>query len=107
MATTHAPSTGVAPDRGKRGRQVTIVAAVALALAAVVVPFGLRDVGDKGARAPAATHPTPPTPSTPVRRDPGVRAGVGERGELPALLPVAPTTSDGTRVRLGDVTDGV
>ena len=38
MATTHAPSTGVAPDRGKRGRQVTIVAAVALALAAVVVP---------------------------------------------------------------------
>jgi hypothetical protein len=107
MTTTQVPGTGVAPDRARHGRQAAIVAAGALALAAVVVPFGLRDAGDKGAQASAATHPTPPSPSTPVRPDPLVRAGVGSPGDLPDLLPAARTGLDGTRVRLGDLTEGV
>src|SRR5215217_7380885 len=109
MATMHAPGTGVEPGGGRHRRQGAMVAAVALVLAVVVVPFGLRDLGGDDARASPAAHPTPSpasppsTPSTAARRDPGV----GSRGDLPALLPAARTPVAGTRVRLGDITDGV
>jgi hypothetical protein len=114
MATTHASGTGVAPDRSRHGRQAAIGAAVALAVVAILavaVLFGLRDVGDKDAQASPATHPTASAPSaapaSPIPDDPGAHADVGPRGDLPALLPAAPTRSAVARVRLGDVTDGV
>jgi hypothetical protein len=81
---------------------------VALAFAAIVVPFGLRDVGKSGAQASPATHAAAPPRSAPAHQPPAVDAAVGPRGHLPALLPARSTRlSDGLRVRLGVITDGV
>jgi hypothetical protein len=107
MAALHAPGTGAEPAGGRHGRQVAIVAAIALVLAVVVASFGLRGLTGDDAQASPATQPTPSPPWTPTRQDPGVRAGVGPRGDLPALPPAARSPSAGTRVRLGDITDGV
>jgi hypothetical protein len=108
VATIHAPGTGVGPHGGRPGRRATIVAAVVLAFAAIVVPFGLRDVGKSGAQASPATHATASPPSTTAHRSPVVDAAVGPRGDLPALLPArSARLSDGLRVRLGVITDGV
>lgn len=105
MATTHAP--GIRPDGGRHGRRATVAAAVVLAFAAIVVPFGLHAVGRNGAQASSATHPSA-TPTTAAHRDATTDASLGPRGDLPALLPARRSSlTDGTRVRLGDVTDGV
>jgi hypothetical protein len=80
---------------------------VVLALAAIVVPFALRGVGGSGAQASPATRVSPPRVAPAGHEDPVTDPALGSRGDLPALLPVRSTLADGTRVRLGDVTDGV
>lgn len=107
MATIHAPGTGVGPRGGRHGRRAAIVGAVALAFAAIVVPFGLRDVGRSGAQAAPASHATAPPPATPTHDRSAIDARLGPRGDLPSLLPARTTPGDGVRVRLGDVTDGI
>jgi hypothetical protein len=109
MATTHAPGTGVGPgDAGGHGRRGVVVAAVVLALGVIVVPFGVRSLDHDGARAPAAPPTTTPSPAPAQHRQPGTKdAGVGPRGDLPALLPASRAgLLDGVHVRLGDVTTG-
>jgi hypothetical protein len=107
VATIHVPGTGVGPHGGKHARRATTIAAVVLALAAIVVPFGLRDLGRSGAHATAATHASAPAPEMPrVRQHPSTDATLGSHGVLPELLPGHRLT-DGSRVRLGDITAGV
>jgi hypothetical protein len=111
MATTHAPGTGIGSgDAGKRGRRTAIVAAVVLVLGAIVAPFGVRGLDRDGRRAAAAppTSTPSPAPHTRHQQDRSGDVSIGPRGDLPALLPVAPTgMRAGARVRLGDVTTGV
>ena len=110
MATTQAPGSSFGPVRGRPGRRAAIAAvtlAVAFAVAAITVLLGLWDVGDNGVQASPVPAATPLRPSAPSRQHAGLGAGVGSRGDLPALLPAARTSLDGTRVRLGDITDGV
>jgi hypothetical protein len=107
MATTDASGTAVGP-MGKHGRRTTIVAAVVLAFAAIVVPFAIRDLGGNGARASAAaTRVSTPTVA-PAAHQPGATdPALGPHGDLPALLPARSKLAAGAHVRLGNVTDGV
>jgi hypothetical protein len=108
VATIHVPGTGIGPHGGKRTRRATIIAAVVLAFAAIVVPFGLHDIGRSGAQASAATtHTQAPAPVAPARQHPATDAGLGRHGDLPALLPGHTSLTDGIHVRLGDITSGV
>lgn len=107
MAIIHVPGTGIGPHGGKHPRRAVILAAVVFACAAIVVPFALHDVGRSGAKAPAAAHDTEPSPAVPLTHQHTVSdASVGPRGNLPALLPGRARLTDGTRVRLGDITFG-
>ncbi len=104
MAATHAPGPGVGPERRRHARQASVVAA--LAVAAVVVPFGLHDLAHRArdaATAPATASP----PTSSARQRPAVDPRLGSHGDLPALLPTRGRLTDGTHVRLGDVTTGV
>src|SRR5262245_44105789 len=108
VATIHVPGTGVGPHGGKHGRRVAIIAAVLLAFAAIVAPFALRDLGRSGAQASAATHVSAPSPTASARgHSTATDAAVGPRGHLPALLPGHTKLTNGTHVRLGDLTSGV
>jgi hypothetical protein len=106
MATTDASRTAVGP-LGKHRRRTTIVAAVVLAFAAIVVPFAVHSLGGDGVRASAATRvPTStvvPAAHQHVASDPAL----GPHGDLPALLPARSMLTPGAHVRLGNVTDGV
>ena len=106
MATTDISRTAVGQG-GKQGRRATIVAVVALAFAAIVVPFALRGVGGSGAQASPATRVSPPRVAPAGHEAPVTDPALGARGDLPALLPMRSRLSEGARVRLGDVTDGV
>jgi hypothetical protein len=106
VATIHVPGTGIGPH-GRRARRAAVLAAVALAFAAIVVPFALRDVGRHGAAASATTQSVVPLPTPAAHPHRATDAGVGLRGDLPALLPDRGVLSDGTHVRLGDITSGV
>lgn len=106
MATVHVPGTGLGPHGGKHGRRAPIIAAVVLACAAIVIPFAL-NVFRSSAPTPAATPVSAPSQVTaPAHRHPAVDPDVGRRADLPALLPRRSLT-DGTRVRVGDLTLGV
>jgi hypothetical protein len=116
MATTAPSGTGTDAGSGSRlrGRRATVGAVVILAFAAIVVPFVVRDLGRGGAHvspASRATAPADPTPShqSATSHDPVPVSdpALGPRGDLPALLPTRAALDAGTRVRLGDVTDGV
>jgi len=106
MATTDASGTGVGPI-GKHGRRATIVAVVALAFAAIVVPFALRAVGGSGGQASAATPVAQPRVAPADHQRPATDSALGPHGGLPALLPSRSMLTSGAHVRLGDVTDGV
>jgi hypothetical protein len=102
------PGTGLGPHGGRHGRRAPIIAAVALACTAIVLPFALHAFHTSGAQAPATTGVAAPSPATaPVHRHPVADPDLGRRGDLPALLPVRARLTDGTHVRLGDVTAGV
>jgi hypothetical protein len=106
MLTTDASGTGVGPI-GKHGRRATIVAVVALAFAAIVVPFAIRAVGGSGGQASAAI-PVAPPPVAPVTHEHAeTDPALGRHDGLPTLLPSRSKLTPGARVRLGDVTDGV
>ena len=107
MATTDMSGTGVGQGGGRHGRRTTIVAAVVLAFAAIVAPFALLGVGGSGAQASPATRVSPPRVAPAGHEQPVADPSLGARGDLPTLLPARSGLSDGTRVRLGDVTDGV
>ena len=106
MATTDASGTGVGPI-GKHGRRATIVAVVALAFAAIVVPFALRAVGGSGGQASAATSVAHPPVAPVAHRHAATDPALGRHDGLPSLLPSRSMLTPGARVRLGDVTDGV
>jgi hypothetical protein len=110
MATTDASanveSTGVGPI-GRHGRRTTIVAAVVLAFAAMVVPFAVRDLGGSGAQATPATRVSTPTVAPATHQQSASDPALGSQGNLPALLPSRSKLTPGASVRLGDVTDGV
>ena len=106
MATTDASGTGVGPI-GKHGRRATIVAVVALAFAAIVVPFALRALGGSGGQASAATPVASPPVAPAVHQHAGTDPALGRHDGLPALLPSRSMLTPGAHVRLGDVTDGV
>jgi hypothetical protein len=103
VATIHASGTEVAPHGGRR--RATIIAAVALACAVIVVPFGLHGIGKSDARASAAAAATG-LPTAPGHRS-AVDPIVGSREGLPDLRPADSRLSDGQHVRLGNVTGGV
>jgi hypothetical protein len=105
MATTDASGTGVGPI-GKHGRRTTVVAAMALAFAAIVVPFAVRGLGGSGAQASPATHVSAP-PVAPATHQQPTDQALGDQGNLPALLPSRSKLTPGARVRLGNLTDGV
>lgn len=106
MATTDASGTGVGP-MGKHGRRAMIVAVVALALAAIVVPFALRALGGNGGQASAATPVAHPPVAPVAHQQAGTDPALGRHDGLPSLLPSRSMLTPGARVRLGDVTDGV
>jgi hypothetical protein len=107
VATIHLPGAGVGPHGGRHGRRVTVVGAVVLAFAAIVVPFGPRDVGGSGAQASPTTHMDPSPVAPAGHEQPATDAALGPHGDLPALLPSRSKLTPGARVRLGVVTDGV
>jgi hypothetical protein len=108
VATIHVPGTGFRPHGGKHVRRAAILGAAGLAFAAIMVPFVVHEVGGgKGAEATAATRSTPPSVSPTTQQHPPTDPVVGPRGNLPDLLPARSRLSDGARVRLGNVTDGV
>jgi hypothetical protein len=108
VATIQVPGAGLGPHDGKHGRRAPIIVAVALACAAIVLPFALHALHTSGAQAPAATRVAAPSQgAAPVHRHPVSDPQVGRRGGLPALLPVRSRLTDGTHVRLGDLTAGV
>jgi len=108
MATTHSPGFG-SGDVGHHGRRAAVVAAVVLAAAAaIVIPFAFHGLDRDGAHASPATDAGPsPVTTTAGHRE--HRSGdLGPRGDLPAMLPAARSgLTDGARVRVGDVTEGV
>jgi hypothetical protein len=106
MATTDASGTGVGPI-GKHGRRTTVVAAVVLAFAAIVVPFAVRGLGGSGAQASPAKRVAAPSVAPVTHQHPASDAALGAQGNLPALLPSRSKLIPGAHVRLGDVTDGV
>lgn len=115
MATTHVPGTGIATGLRKHGR-TAVIAGVALAVAAIVVPFGVRGLDRDGPRETGAIASVPsptPAPATAAQRTDhgGDVATVGPRGNLPPLLAadgdgVRAGLQDGARVRIGDITEG-
>jgi len=108
VASTQVPRPGVGPRGGTRGRRAPIIAAGVLACAAIVLPFALHAVHRSGAHSPAAaTVAAPTTVTAPTGRHPVDDPEVGRRGDLPALLPRRSRLTDGTHVRLGDLTVGV
>jgi len=81
---------------------------VVLACAAIVIPFALHAFGRSSAPTRAATPVSAPSQVTaPAHGHPTADPEVGRRGDLPALLPARSRLTDGTRVRLGDLTSGV
>ncbi len=108
MATIHVPGTGLGPHDGKHRRRAPIIAAVLLACAAIVTPFALHAFDRSSPPTAAATPVAAPSQATvPAHRHPAADPEVGRRGDLPALLPQRSRLTDGTRVRLGDLTLGV
>jgi hypothetical protein len=108
VATIHVPGSGFGPHGGRHRHRAPIIAAVLLACAAISVPFALHAFDRSTAPAPAATRvATPAHVTTPVHRHAAADPEVGRRGDLPALLPRLARLTDGTRVRLGDLTSGV
>lgn len=108
MATTHAPGTGIGPgDAGKHGRRAAVIAAVALAGAAIVVPFALHGARHSGAEAAPAAPVAQPSPSPAVHHQADNNSRLGSQTDLPPLLPAGrPTLQDGAQVRVGDITEG-
>jgi hypothetical protein len=108
VATVHVSGTGLGPHGGKPRRRGPIIAAVILACAAIVIPFAVHTFDRSSAATPAATPVSAPSQvTTPAHRLTVADPGVGQRGDLPALLPRRSRLVDGARVRLGDVTSGV
>jgi hypothetical protein len=116
MATTHAPGTGIATVARKHGRRTAVIAGVVVAVAAIVVPLGVRGLDRNGTPATGATgsvHSPAPSPATAAQhshQDADV-ASVGPHGDLPPLLAADPEgvragLQDGARVRVGDITEG-
>ncbi|HEY2877151.1 MAG TPA: hypothetical protein VGJ24_01135 [Nocardioides sp.] len=107
MATTRAPGTGIGPgDAGKHGRRSAVIAAVALAGAAIVVPFALHGAHHSGAEASPAAPVAQPSPAPAVHHA-GTNSRLGSQADLPPLLPSGrPTLQDGAQVRVGDITEG-
>jgi hypothetical protein len=106
MATTDASGTGVGPI-GKHGRRATVVAAVVLAFAAIVVPFAVRGLEGNGAQASPATRVSAPPVAPATHQRPATDPALGGQGNLPALLPSRSKLTPGARVILGNLTDGV
>lgn len=113
MATMQAPGTGIGPGDAGRHRRWAVISGIALACAAIAVPFGVHGL-DRDARASAATPPSTVTPVTSSHHQGGSSptvATLGPQGDLPPLL-AAPSVGvraglqDGARVRVGDITDG-
>lgn len=108
MATIHVGGAGIGPHSGKHGRRTPIIAAIVLACAAIVTPFVVHALDHDSASPSAVTHVSAPSRvTTPAHQHPQAASGVGRRGGLPALLPARAGLTDGTRVRLGDLTSGV
>lgn len=114
MATTHAPGSGVGPgDAGKHGRRFAVIAAVVLACAAIVVPFGAHGLDRDRSGATTPTKPSVTTSAGPqVDASADNRAALGPQGDLPPLLASGGADlrhglRNGARVRLGDITEGV
>jgi hypothetical protein len=109
VATIHVPGTGFGSHGSKRARRIAILGAVILVLAAIVVPFVVHEVGDGdgGGQAPAAANPSPPSIAPAAHQRPASDPALGPAGSLPELLPARSQLTDGAKVRLGDVTDGV
>jgi len=107
MATTHVPGTGIGPgDADKHGRRSAVIAGVALACAAIVVPFALHGARHSGATASPAAPVTQAPPTSAVHHESRDRA-LGAQDDLPPLLSSGrPALRDGARVRVGDITDG-
>jgi hypothetical protein len=110
MAITHVPGSGLGgAGLGPRGRRAAVIAAVVLACAAILVPFGIHALRDDAPPATAATHQTVHQAVASHPRHHTVTDGVlGSRADLPSLLPAAgPGLQDGATVRVGDITTGV
>jgi hypothetical protein len=105
MAIIHA--SGAGSHESATRRRAIIAAAVALAVAAIVVPFSLHDLGRGGVQASPTTHVSAPPVDPATHQPPATDPALGAQGSLPALLPSRSKLTPGARVRLGDVTDGV
>jgi hypothetical protein len=108
MATTHAPGTGIGPgDAGKHGRRSAVIAAVALAGAAIVVPLALHGARHSGAEASPAAPVAQAPPSPAVHHHASNNSRLGSQDDLPPLLSSGrPALQDGVQVRVGDITAG-
>jgi hypothetical protein len=84
-----------------------VIAAVVLACAAIVVPFGLHALDHPAAVPAVAPLQTSPSSTTHEHHRATTDSALGSQGDLPSLLPAAsPSLSDGISVRVGDITTG-
>jgi hypothetical protein len=116
MATSHEPRANLGPgETRKHGRRSAVIAAVVLACAAIVAPFGVRSLDRDGTKASAAppTAPSETTSAGPeIDGSADTRGALGSQGDLPPLLAsdgaaLRRGLRDGARVRVGDITEGV
>jgi hypothetical protein len=108
VTTTQVPGTGPGTHGGNQPRRAAIIAAMVLACAAIVIPFTVHAFDRSSAPTHAAAAVSAPSQVTaPALRRPAAEPEVGQRGDLPALLPRRSRLTDGARVRIGDLTSGV
>lgn len=109
MATAHAPEAGIGSEDSTRrhGPRAAVIAAVVLAFAAIVIPFGLHGVQRSGAQASAGTPVPTPSPEPAAHHHATWDPALGSQGDLPSLLPArSGGLRSGLLVRVGDVTEG-
>jgi hypothetical protein len=84
-----------------------VIAAVALAGAAIVVPFALHGARHSGAEASPAAPVAQAPPSPAVHHHASHNSRLGTQDDLPPLLSSGrPALQDGVQVRVGDITEG-